>query len=218
VLKLYRFFIVPNINPDGSVRGHLRTNAGGQNLNREWCSSGSYEAPTLERSPEVYHVLKKMDETGVDMFLDVHGDEELPFNFFAGAEGCSNWSKRLETLQGAFVAKYSRTNSDMQIPVSYEPEEPNQAKLNICSNQIAVRFDCCALTLEMPFKDCFSNPDPERGWNAARASMLGSSALEALAYVAPYLRSQDEFWTAFGEKDKYVRPTDDYQSLFPSCH
>lgn len=70
-LKMYTFYIVPNMNPDGSFRGHLRTNAKGQNLNREWCSSGSeetgdfYEAPTMERSPEVYHVLKKMDETGV---------------------------------------------------------------------------------------------------------------------------------------------------------
>ncbi len=73
--KAYTFYIVPNMCPDGSYRGHLRTNASGQNLNREWCSSGStqegtfYEAPTVERSPEVYYVLKKMDETGVDVFL-----------------------------------------------------------------------------------------------------------------------------------------------------
>lgn len=38
---------VPNMNPDGTWRGHLRTNAVGANLNREW------EKPTLERSPEV---------------------------------------------------------------------------------------------------------------------------------------------------------------------
>jgi len=118
-LKMYTFYIVPNMNPDGAMRGHLRTNAKGQNLNREWCSSGSkedgtfYEAPTLERSPEVYHVLKKMDETGVDVFLDVHGDEALPFNFIAGGEGCPNWSKRLETLHGAFLGQCTRVNSEM---------------------------------------------------------------------------------------------------------
>lgn len=38
---------MPNVNPDGSIRGHLRTNAAGANLNREW------KDPTLERSPEV---------------------------------------------------------------------------------------------------------------------------------------------------------------------
>jgi len=220
VLKMYTFYIVPNMNPDGAFRGYLRTNAGGQNLNREWCDSGSkedgdfYEAPTLARSPEVYHVLKKMDETGVDAFLDVHGDEELPFNFIAGGEGCPNWSKRLETLQGAFLARYSRANSDMQVPVAYEPEEPGQGRLNVCSNQIGSRYDCLAATLEMPFKDCMSNPDPERGWNGARSAMLGSSVLEALAYVGPYVRAEGEFWTtAFGEEDAYVRPTDDYKSL-----
>ena len=51
-------YVIPNMNPDGSVRGHLRTNACGANLNREWCTTGSYEAPTLERSPEVYYCLQ----------------------------------------------------------------------------------------------------------------------------------------------------------------
>ena len=34
------------MNPDGSYRGHLRTNAKGANLNREW------KKPTQEYSPE----------------------------------------------------------------------------------------------------------------------------------------------------------------------
>jgi len=73
VLKKFTFYIVPCMCPDGAVKGHLRTNACGANLNREWATvKPSYEAPTLERSPEVYYVLKKMDETGVDVCLDVH--------------------------------------------------------------------------------------------------------------------------------------------------
>jgi murein tripeptide amidase MpaA len=220
ILQKYTFYIVPNMCPDGGVRGHLRTNFIGSNLNREWTSSGSkedgtfYDAPTLERSPEVYYVLKKMDETGVDAFLDVHGDEELPFNFLAGSEGCANWSKRLEVLHGAFLSKYSEVNSDMQALVAYEPEEPGQGRTNVCSNQIAIRFDCLAATLEQPFKDCLSNPDPERGWNPARAKMLGASVLEALSYVAPFLRTDGDFWTGrFSEHEKYVKPTSNYKSL-----
>ena len=27
-----------------------------------------------------------MDETGLDMLLDIHGDEELPYNFINGNE------------------------------------------------------------------------------------------------------------------------------------
>lgn len=41
-----RLHIVPNMNPDGSYRGHLRTNYAGVNLNREW------DTPTAERSPK----------------------------------------------------------------------------------------------------------------------------------------------------------------------
>lgn len=32
------FYVVPNMNPDGSVLGNLRTNAAGANLNREWAA------------------------------------------------------------------------------------------------------------------------------------------------------------------------------------
>jgi murein tripeptide amidase MpaA len=67
-------FCVPNMNPDGSYRGHLRTNAAGANLNREWA------APSMETSPEVFLVRAKMEETGVDYCLDVHGDEGTPYN------------------------------------------------------------------------------------------------------------------------------------------
>lgn len=214
--KMYTFHLVPCMCLDGAVRGHLRTNACGANLNREWCptgkegSDGYYDAPSLERSPEVYHVLKKMDETGVDAFLDIHGDEALPFNFLAGSEGMPNWGARLKSLHGAFLAAYERTNPDMQRKISYEPDEPNQGLSNICSNQVGRRFDCFSATLEMPFKDCLSNPDPARGWNAARASALGASVLDPLAYIHPYLRSSEEFWNDLPKEDAYVRPTEKY--------
>jgi murein tripeptide amidase MpaA len=75
VLTKYRFFVVPCMCPDGAVMGHLRTNSVGANLNREWATvHDDYEAPTLKRSPEVYAVLNKMDATGCDFFLDVHGE------------------------------------------------------------------------------------------------------------------------------------------------
>ena len=66
------FHIVPNMNPDGSARGNLRTNAAGSNLNSEWLE------PSMERSPEVFLVRERMKQTGVDAFFDIHGDEGLP--------------------------------------------------------------------------------------------------------------------------------------------
>ncbi len=47
-------YIVPNMNPDGAVRGNLRTNAAGRNRNREW------RAPDPVASPEVFLVRAEM--------------------------------------------------------------------------------------------------------------------------------------------------------------
>lgn len=218
--ELFTFKIVPNVNPDGAIMGHLRTNAVGSNLNREWAPSSApgeessdeeckvpYEAPTLERSPEVYHILRHMDETGCDAFLDIHGDEDLPFNFLAGSQGMPNWGKRLEALHGAFLASYERANSDMQAKISYEPDKPNEGMKNICSNQIALRFDCFSGTLEMPFKELWK----KEGWGPERARKLGASVLEPLCYVSQYLRDDKPFWEKLPAEDDYVHPTSKYE-------
>lgn len=211
LLSQFTFHIVPSMNPDGALRGHLRVNAGGANLNREWASTGDYEAPSLERSPEVFHVLGAMDRTGVDAFVDVHGDEALPFAFCAGAEGCAVWGARIRALQGAFVGAYSRANPDMQSQFGYTPDAPLEANLAICSNQVAQRFDCLGVTLEMPFKDCAAVPrtDPDgAGFDGRRASMLGRSLLDAMAHVASQLRGVEE--PSFPlEGDQYVAAVED---------
>jgi len=213
LLERCTFHVVPHMNPDGAVMGHLRTNALGANLNREWATTEMYQAPTLERSPEVVHALAAMDASGVDLFVDVHGDEELPYAFVAGAEGCEVWGPRQEKLQGAFVAAYSRANSDMQTKFGYDPEPPKGANYAICSNQIAQRFDCVSVTLEMPFKNSAANHDRDAPFDGSRAAMLGASLLDAIAHVAPQLRPQgDEQGTpVFGPEDEYVVPTEKYR-------
>lgn len=221
LLKAVTFHIVPHMNPDGASRGHLRTNAGGANLNREWASSGEYEAPSRERSPEVFHTLAAMERTGVDFFMDVHGEEELPYAFAAGAEGCSVWGPRLEKLHGAFVAHYGRANADMQGRVGYEPDEPGTANPAIARNHVSQRFDCLGMTLEMPFKDIkgnaasWSSGPRIAAFDGQRAAALGSSLVEALDHVAAQLRANaPNFGGLFGSKaDDYVRPTSDYKNM-----
>ena len=215
-LALYTFHIIPCMCPDGAVRGHLRTNSVGANLNREWATKGDYQAPTLERSPEVYHVLRKMDETGVDCCLDIHGDEELPYNFISGAEKTPKWGERMQHLHGAFTAAYARANSDMQQKIGYPPPDKAEDALhymNVATNQISNRFDCLAVTLEMPFKDCLSNSDKVYGWTPARSRKLGASVLGPLEYIHPHLRASGDFWTKLSPDDAYVQPTDDYQQF-----
>jgi hypothetical protein len=87
--------------------------------------------------------------------------------------------------------------------------------MNVATNQIANRFDCLAVTLEMPFKDCLTNPDPERGWNPERSRKLGGSLLEPLLYVHPLLRDETEFWNNLPKEDAYVTTTDDYEVHAP---
>ena len=211
VLEKYTLYIVPNMNPDGSYHGHMRTNRVGSNLNREWADSVSngvrYEAPTRERSPEVYYTLQRMDAVGCDAFIDVHGDETLPYNFISGMEGVSNWGPRLQALQGMFTAAYVRANSDMQAEVAYEPDAAGGADPAIASNQIAERFDCLSVTLEQPFKDCATNSDPVYGWSPARSIKLGEGLVDALAHVAPYVRATHPFWDSLAPDDAYICPT-----------
>jgi len=56
------FYIVPNMNPDGSRHGNLRTNAAGSNLNREW------DKATIQSSPEVYYTIEAMNAARPDLF------------------------------------------------------------------------------------------------------------------------------------------------------
>jgi murein tripeptide amidase MpaA len=178
----FRFYVVPNMNPDGSVRGHLRVNAVGANLNREW------ETPTAERSPEVLVVRDLMDEFGVDFCLDVHGDEALPYNFISAAEGIPGWTPRLDHLTETFKFTYEAANPDFQRVHGYPLDKPGQANMTMCSNQVAQRFDCLAMTLEMPFKDNANAPNAQVGWSPERCRQLGRSVLWPLAAVMGELR------------------------------
>jgi murein tripeptide amidase MpaA len=175
------FYVVPNMNPDGSVRGHLRTNAKGVNLNREW------QNPSIENSPEVYLVKEKMLETGVDMLLDVHGDEALPYNFVAGCEGNPNYNARLKNLEDTFKAALSIATPEFQDEKGYDKDQPGKANLTVAANAVGEEFNCLSYTLEMPFKDNIELPDSAYGWSPARSQQLGEDVLIAMAAVVDKL-------------------------------
>lgn len=171
------FHVVPHMNPDGAVLGNLRTNAAGANLNREWLE------PTVERSPEVYWVRQKMMQTGVDLCLDAHGDEALPYNFVVGSEGNDNYSPRQAELEIAFKNAWLDSCPDFQDEHNYGLEERGKANPTLATNWIAKHFECLAFTIEMPFKDNANWPDPTVGWNGERSKRLGASVLQPLLAV-----------------------------------
>lgn len=176
------FYIVPNMNPDGSVRGHLRTNAVGVNLNREWAT------PSMEQSPEVYLTLNKMREVGVDMYLDLHGDEALPYNFVAGSEGVPSYDDKMKHLEDTFKRVLLQTTPEFQDEYGYDKDAPGQANLAIASTAVAETFKCLSYTVEMPFKDNDDLPDPVYGWSVQRCRQLGEDLLVATRAVLSELK------------------------------
>jgi murein tripeptide amidase MpaA len=176
------FYVVPSMNPDGGVLGNLRTNAAGANLNREWLE------PSLERSPEVHRVRARMIESGVDLALDVHGDERNPYCFAAGCEGNPGYTDRLDELEDRFMESLCQLDGDFQREYGYDRDQPGEGELGCASNWIGETFDCLSLTLEMPFKDNQNNPDPVLGWSPGRARRFGRHALESAFVCLDALR------------------------------
>ncbi|MFC4291263.1 M14-type cytosolic carboxypeptidase [Sphingorhabdus arenilitoris] len=177
--------IVPNCNPDGSFRGHLRTNYAGVNLNREWAE------PSAERSPEVLCIRDAMDETGCHWAIDVHGDEAIPAAFIAGFHGIPSWTDEQGARYDVYKARLDARTPDFQRKLGYpEKEAPGSANLSMSTNQLAERFSdavngagkgCVAMTLEMPFKDNHELPDAEQGWSPERSAALARECLAVLA-------------------------------------
>ena len=181
VLEQAVYYIVPSMNPDGAFNGNLRTNAAGIDLNRAWAQ------PSAEQSPEVYYVQQLMQQTGVDCFLDIHGDEELPYNFADGCEGIPNYDRRHQALEEAFKSVLLALSPDFQTEYGYEKDAPGQANLSLASQYVGETYRCLSFTIEMPFKDTINLPDPEYGWSPARCKRFGHDVLGAVYQVLPQL-------------------------------
>jgi murein tripeptide amidase MpaA len=166
--------IVPNMNPDGAVRGNLRTNAAGRNLNREW------RAPDAAASPEVFLVRAEMERTGCALFLDIHGDDALPYVFFSTAEEVPGFTAEAAAAQARFVETLRAVSPDFQTAEGYKPGRFGEELLTLASKWVAAHFGCVSLTLEMPFKDNAVLPDAQVGWNGARSKRLGAAMLDPI--------------------------------------
>jgi hypothetical protein len=106
----------------------------------------------------VFHVLAAITHHGCDMFMDLHGDEKLPFNFLSGSEGVPRWQDgpRLRDLQSGFLKALMevcvcvcvlcvslgqcilimcclQASPDMQDDVKYAINEPCAANLSVAS-------------------------------------------------------------------------------------
>lgn len=182
LLAVADLYLVPNMNPDGAFHGHLRTNAMGQDLNRAWQSASQ------ELSPEVLFVQQQMEKYGVDLFLDIHGDEEIPYVFTAGCEGNPGYTPRIEALEKHFRSHLSALTRDFQTVHGYTRDLPGEANMTLACNAVGEKYDCLSLTLEMPFKDNDDAPNPHTGWSGKRSIQLGKDVLSTVADIVGTLR------------------------------
>lgn len=172
-------YLVPDVNPDGSFHGNTRANAAGQNLNRCWKSASPLS------TPEIYHLKKYMAGTGVDFFLDIHGDEEMPWCFVSGADAVPAATPAMKNLRAEFCDLLAGFNPDFQCEHGYPPEEPGEADLEIASRFIAQTYRCLSMTLEQPFQ---GHEPGLPGWSIAQAKRLGADCLRTLEQVVTKLR------------------------------
>jgi len=173
------FYIVPNMNPDGSIKGNHRTNSHGLNLNRQW------QSPSKSQCPEVYYVQEKMVQTGVDLLLDIHGDEEIPYNFIMPAKGSCSMATKANQFKSNFLA----VTKEFQTEVDYDTFHKKQSsccgttcgsKQTMASQYASNTFGCLALVVEMPFIDHNTQPNSITGWSAERSANLGADILKPI--------------------------------------
>jgi murein tripeptide amidase MpaA len=176
------FYIVPNMNPDGSIIGNHRTNQQGFNLNRHWHDASK------ELCPEVYYVQKKMGQTGVDLFLDIHGDEEIPYSFIMSPQNLLDEADQVERFKLSFMAE----TDDFQVKYDYNTycSESKGCCGSGCGSQqskateyVYKTFNCLAMVLEMPFSDHYNQINNQTGWSARRSSQLGESILKPIFQI-----------------------------------
>lgn len=175
-------YLIPNMNPDGAFHGHLRTNFKGKDLNRAW------QDASVELSPEVFFVQTQMKLYGVDAFIDVHGDEEIPHVFTAACEGNPGYTTRLAMLEEQFRTALCQLTPDFQTTYGYTRDEAGKANMTLACNAVGEAYDCLSLTLEMPFKDHDDAPNAATGWSGARSKALAGAVLETLAGMTGSLR------------------------------
>ena len=87
-----------------------------------------------------------------------------------------------------FSETLERLSPDFQRQKGYEIPPRGQANMSMSTTQLAERYGCVSMTLEMPFKDNFDLPDELYGWSPQRSKYLAFACLDALHAILPELK------------------------------
>jgi murein tripeptide amidase MpaA len=179
LLKRAVFYVVPNMNPDGSVRGFHRYNAAFVDINRAWSNT------TPEKSPEIWFVRERMRETGVDFCFDIHGDESHHYVWPVRTTGIPSLTEKQTRVREQFEAALLKATPDYvpDLPKPSYDQAPGKDPLNMGISWTAENFGGLSFIVELPFLDNEFAPDPEYGWSAHRSGLFGAACLDALYAV-----------------------------------
>ena len=75
------------------------------------------------------------------------------------------------------------------------------------TTQLAERYGCVSMTLEMPFKDNFNLPDEVYGWSPQRSKYLAYACLDALHAILPELRRRRRSASGETREGRSLMPT-----------
>ena len=120
-------------------------------------------------------------ESGVDFAMDIHGYEAIPPVFLAGFEGIPSLRREQHESYLRYREVLARRSPDFQTRLGYPATPPGRANLSMATAQLAERFGCVSMTLEMPFKDNAELPCERFGWSSERSKRLARDCLAALA-------------------------------------
>lgn len=178
LLESALFYIVPNMNPDGSIRGNHRTNASGINLNRRW-----HDAEEVD-CPEVFHVRNAMLYSGVDLFIDVHGDEEIPYNFIMAEkdkEKGMQFKNSFASINPDFQTEYDYNTYQSGCGTSCCQSSCGNGNSSKATDYVGNKFNCQSLLLEMSFKAIANTSSNKSKWSHIGCLTLGASMLKPIA-------------------------------------
>lgn len=170
------FYIVANMNPDGTALGNHRTNANGINLNRHWAT------PDPLLCPEVYLVKQAMLQYGVDAFIDIHGDETLPYNFMqaeANPPFADQLKQALAEVDSNFQTEYDYSNVAVGCGAGSCGSSCGQQK---ATSFVDRQFGVPSLLLEASFKP-LRRKAQTIPWDHRAAKQLGENLASTLLKI-----------------------------------
>lgn len=168
LLEVARVHVIPRMNLDGAALGNHRTDAAGVDQNRAWDSA----TPPIE----VAAARAAMKAFGGDLFVDVHGEERLPWVFAQAADHYAGRPAEVDEALRRFEEAMKSATPDFQTTHKYPYDASGKPSLAFGSNWAQAELGCPALTLEMPFSDHRDRPNP-RGFFPGRARKLGRRAV-----------------------------------------